>query len=635
MERLPRIFRSGAAFAALLCLWLVLLAVSPAEGAAREPFAGYTPAVREQAARVVAAAGPSNADALEKEVKVLRKLMYTQGILSINAIPDRVFERAIREGWRDRVSGSLRVVTAVSPLSAPTWALLVKDDILQGRPDDLPRDLNGLAGAMSQFAPALLGYGAWLASYLSAAACWFVVWASIALFLRARPSLEGDLARIVVIPPKDAIAAIFATVVFLLPIGAGFGLAVAASFWIVLSAGYLRRGEIAILASVALLLAGLLAAESFMGSLNGMGSSVRRGGWLGAEGYYPREWPDEPSAGRRAVPGPASWAVTFAKARAATVAGDPVASERLWTQLAGAGKDIPEVYNNRGISLAMQGKTAECQADFETALTKRPDDGPSLWNAYQVYLQTFNLERARAVQPLAWDSLRKTSPYNFRPADMEQGEWVASPLPASEVWPLFLGSEGWPALESGRGDFFQAIFHPLKRSGAVVFLAAVILAATIWKVLSLRIWVHTTCPGCGTRSLVSGAGEARDVCNQCRAQVGAGVRGGRERDRRAQGIAMHRRYVRICSVLVPGSGALWAGKSLRTLLYGIVLALSLGGISASWGPAEGGAIVSELRHAVTLWAGGVAAFVWIAGAAWGIRSFDRFQRRYNVGTARG
>ncbi len=636
MGRLKGILGGMIAPTVVLALAILLQPASPARAATADPFAGYTPAVQDQAARVVAAAGPRNIPEFEKEVRALRKLMYSQGILSINAIPDLVFERAQREGWRDRAPASIRTLTAVSPLSASAWAVLVKDDILKARLDDLPHDFEGLSGAVHAFAPAMLGYGAWAASYLSAAACWFVVWASIALFLRARPSLEADVSRIVVIPPRDAIAAALATVLFLLPLGGGLGLAVAACFWVVLSAGYLRRGEIAIMAAVVVLLAALLAAGGVIQSVNRMGSDVRRGGWLGGEGCYPREWPTDSSARRWTLAGPpSSWMVKFAKARAAMIAGDATASERLWTELLRSGRDIPEVYNNRGVCLAMQGKTAECLSDFEAALAKRPNDGPALWNAYQVYLQLFNLERARVVQPSAWDSLQKMSPYNFRPAEMEQGEWVASALPAGELWRSFFQSGGGPGYDTGRSDFFEMFYRPLKPSGAFVFLIMAFLAAGIWKILSGRIWVHTTCRGCGSRSLSAGARESVDPCNQCRGQVGAGVRGGLERDRRAQWIRMHRRYVRICSVLVPGSGGLWAGKEIRTLLFGVVLALALGGVSASAGPGQGGGIVSELRHTVTTWAIVVSALVWLAGAAWGIRSFDRFQSRYNVGTGRG
>ncbi|MGE5189831.1 MAG: tetratricopeptide repeat protein, partial [Gemmatimonadota bacterium] len=357
-------------------------------------------------------------------------------------------------------------------------------------------------------------------------------------------------------------------------------------------------------------------------------TDATRGGWLAVEGYPPPGPAAEPPAAP--VGASSAWALTFAKARAARIAGDPAGSARLWTELVAAGKWLPEAHNNRGICLAMQGKTAESLADFEAALAKRPRDGPALWNAYQVYLQTFNLERARAVQPLAWYVLRKMSPFYFRPADMEAGEWVASTLPAGGWWGPVVGPEIHADDDPGGSRFFHAFFRPLKPRGAFVFLATAFLAGAIWKLLSTRIWVNTTCRGCGARTLVAGARESLDLCNLCRTRVGGGARGGPERDRRVQGIGMHRRYVKACAVFVPGSGTLWAGKEIRTSLFGAVLALSLAAISVSAGAGGGSAIVSDLRHGAALLATAVSAAVWLAGAAWGIRSFGRFQEGYNL-----
>lgn len=631
MGRLVRIRWNKAASAALLVLALLLLPALPAWSGTADRLAGYGPEMRDQAARLVAAAGPGNDVLLEKEVRALRKLMYARGILSLDDIPDLIYERAVREGWRRDAAAAVRAAMPVSPLSASAWALLVKDDILAARTDQLARDAAGFAGSVRYSVPALLGCVAWLASYLAAAACWFVAWASIALFLRARPSLEADLARIVVVPLRDLIAAALAAALFLLPVAGGQGLAVAACFWMVLSAGYLRRGELVLVTATLVLLAALLTGAETIRSLDGARQDMRRGGWLAGEGSVVPEG-TETSATGHAAPGgaPPSWAVTFAKARAAMAAGDPAGAERLWSELVAAGKGLPEVHNNRGICLALQGKTAECLSDFEMALAKRPRDGPALWNAYQVYLQTFNLERARAVQPLAWYVLRRTPPFYFRPADMEPGEWVASALPARETWRSVPGLRGGAGDDGAEGEIFRMFFRPLKRSGAFLFLAIALLAGGIWKLLSTRVWVNVTCRGCGARSLVAGASETLDLCNLCRAGIGAGARGGQERERRVQGIGMHRRYVRACAVLVPGSGTLWAGKELRTLAFGIVLALSLAGITVSAGAGEGGAIVSDLRRQAASVAVAVSAAVWLAGAAWGVRSFGRFQERHQL-----
>src|SRR3989337_648049 len=120
---------------AALAFFLLVPLVFPRAADAGGLFPGYPDAVRTQAERVVALAGPGKETALAKGV----------------------------------------------------W--LVKEDLLPLSLPELTQDLNGLSGSLERFAPALIGYSAWLISFFSAAGCWFVVWGSISLFLRERPSL--------------------------------------------------------------------------------------------------------------------------------------------------------------------------------------------------------------------------------------------------------------------------------------------------------------------------------------------------------------------------------------------------------------------------------------------------------------
>src|SRR3990172_8518508 len=170
-------YRGGSSPTPVLFFLLILLLMGfPVRCGAGEIFPGYPSAVREQALRVVEVAGPGYEEELGKEVRGLRRRMYSHGILSINAIPDLVFRRANQEGW---------------------------EDILRLRLADLFYDADGLSGALWRFGPALMGCAAWFLSFLSAAACWFAVWTSIALFLRARPSLESDIPRVLRFPLRD------------------------------------------------------------------------------------------------------------------------------------------------------------------------------------------------------------------------------------------------------------------------------------------------------------------------------------------------------------------------------------------------------------------------------------------------
>jgi hypothetical protein len=236
MSRRTPIRRRIGPAAALAILLLVPPAI-PRAAHARDLFPGYPNAVRAQAERVVGIAVPGKETALATEVRLLRVRMHGLGILSMNAIPDILFERAVREGWKKEAAPVLRTVREVAPFSVPMWAWLVKEDLLHFRLPDLLQDMEGLSGSLQRFGPALVGYVAWLVSFFSAVFCWFAVWGSASLFLRARPSLEGDFSRFLRgIPFRDYLAPILAVLVFVLPLLAGFGLAVTACIWLVLSA---------------------------------------------------------------------------------------------------------------------------------------------------------------------------------------------------------------------------------------------------------------------------------------------------------------------------------------------------------------------------------------------------------------
>jgi len=618
-----------------IVLFLLVLAF-PGHCRAGDPFPGYAPEVSAQAQRVVEAAGPGKEKELAGEVRRLRKRMYAHGILSINAIPDLVFRRADEGGWKDSLGTSFRIIAEVSPLSGQMWAWLVKEDILRLRPMDLFPDLRGFSGALWGFGPAFLGYAAWIISYAAASACWFVVLISIALFLRARPSLELDISRVVRLPKREVLSPLVAVFLFLFPLVAGIGLAVAVCYWMVFSVAYLRRGELMLMTTAILFLASLLLGGSMLHQLHKVTGDAPKEGWLGADGYIPRQWPAEARKGHVPVGGAAPyWLVEFSQGRAAMQAGNHEKAEGIFTKLVEAGKDISEVRNNRGISRANQGKIKDALSDFEAAYAKRLNDGPALWNAYQAYLQVFNLERARLIQPLAWDKVREVSPFRFHPSDMEAGEWLASPLPVNELIGVLV--QRWRALlwEAGEGVFFKLFFRPLTPQVALLFLLLVWLSSVTWKFLALRVWVHTTCRGCGSQTLVVGIREATDFCNMCQAHVGWGIRAGQDRERRALGIRMHRNYVKGSSVLVPGSGGLWSGKELRTMAYVVLLSLSLAAVSLSLGAREGGDIVSELQSTAARLSIISTAALWLAGAVWGIRSFRRMQRVLGINGERG
>jgi tetratricopeptide (TPR) repeat protein len=612
--------------AVLLALSGVSASVRAAEPA--EQFPGYPKEVAQQAERVLDSAKPGNESQLKTEVRQLGKKMHARAILSINVLPEKVFLKAKKDGWGTNVTESMRILSEAAPLSVPLWAWLFKEDVVHFRVADAFRDFSGIAGAIRRFGPALMGYGAWLVTYIVALSCWFTAWASICLFMRGRPSLEADLKRLANIPYRDFITPIVAVLIFVLPLALGFGLAVSACIWLAVSTVYLRRGELVIMTAAVLMMAGIVLGGGILSSLDQLGGNTRKGGWLGGEGYIPMNMPSE---GAPVQSSDAAWMLEFARARLDMQTGKAVSAERRFNEIVESGKGLPEVYNNRGIARAIQGRTREALLDFEAARAKRPDDGPSLWNAYQIYLQTFNLEKASAIQNAAWAGIQNLQPYGFRPSEFEQGEWIASGMPVGEIWMAFVHGGADLIRDAGKSDVFHKFFKPLSPFGALFFLGMAYVWSMVWKAASLKLWVNCTCRVCGSRAMIIASRETSDVCTPCRAQIGGGIRAGEERDRRVQGIMLHRRFVRLASIFLPGAGVLWAGKEIRAFIYGLFLSASLAGITTSLGIAQqGNPIVYQLQRSVLIFFLTATAFLWGFGILWSFHSFKALQRRYNI-----
>ncbi|MGA8752245.1 MAG: hypothetical protein WB712_01210, partial [Candidatus Deferrimicrobium sp.] len=381
-----------------------------------------------------------------------------------------------------------------------------------------------------------------------------------------------------------------------------------------------------------LLLVGVFLSGGFLEAIHPVAGMARQGGWLGGEGYYHLGGPGSGDPVQGVLTG-TEWErmARFARARAEMEGGNLRTAESLWTELIEEGEDLSDAYNNRGIVRVHLGRTEKGLADFEAAAKLSPAGGRAQWNAYQLYLQEFHLEKAARIQPVAWAGIRSLAPFDYRAEEMNHGELIASPLRVGDVWrTLFTVREEW--FREARGSAFHDLFfRPVPGEWVLAFLAAGWVWIALWKLLSRKVWMNSVCRSCGASTLVVGSREATDICNACRAQVGKGIRGGEERERRGLSISLHRRYVRACSILFPGAGALWAGKEFRTLLYGILLALSAGLFTVSWSAGRlAGGLIGDMQTDLWRAALGAVVVLWLFGAAWGWRSFESLQLHHNV-----
>ena len=222
-----------------------------------------------------------------------------------------------------------------------------------------------------------------------------------------------------------------------------------------------------------LLLVGVFLCGGFLEAIHPIAGNARQGGWLGGEGYFYREAPDSRGAGRGLLTGP-QWErmARFARARAEMQRGNLRTAESLWTGLIDEGGDLADAYNNRGIVRVRLGKTREGLADFEAAADRTPASGRAEWNAYQLYLQEFHLEKAARIQPAAWTGIRGLVPFDYRAEEMTHGELVASPLPVGDVWGTLLTVREEGFREARGSGFHRLFFRPVPGEWVLAFLAA-------------------------------------------------------------------------------------------------------------------------------------------------------------------
>ena len=564
--------------------------------------------------------------------------MLDYSILSINEIPERIFEQARNEGWEGNASGVLRPTTRIAPFSATLWMQLIKEDFRMFRIGRLIQDIEGFSKTLRLYSLALAGCLTWIFLCVIAAASWFAIWMSISLLLRVQPAATADLARVfkkLPCPELVAFAAFIACLVAPVLAGAGFG--AAAVFWLFLSAGYLRRWELMAAVLTVILLAAVHICGGGLHLIVKYEEKTRKEGWFSGEGYLPPQLhqAETQESGSARPDSRMDSVILFARARAKMQVGDNEGAESLWDEWIQNAPDPSPGRNNRGIVRYRLGKIDEALADFEKAMETGPSMGPAFWNSYQVYLGSFRLEDAARVQEAAWSSLLKLSLFDFRTEEMTRGELLPSPLAATDVWKgMFIPRLEW-FLRNDENSVLRFLFNPLSQDLVLPLISFLCIWFLLLKPLSSWLRIHGVCRSCGVRAFVTTDFGVADICNQCVSQAGEGTKAGEERNIRRHIIIMHGRYVKACSIAAPGAGALWAGKTVSFFVYGILFSLLLGILTVSAGVENASSpLTSAVAKGIASGALMVLAFLWLFGVAWSWMSFDALRRRYNIGLGR-
>jgi len=216
----------------------------------------------------------------------------------------------------------------------------------------------------------------WVVLFASASACWFALWASLNLLLRARPAMTSDVARLFkALPRPEIFSSGIVLAVFRGPIAFGAGIAAGRgildrAFRCLPSPRRVRNEERRSCSWPASSFAAV-SSKRFNRSRDTRGRAMAGGG-----GVLLRGGVGLPGCGAGAADRAAMGAHGAVRARPGRDAeGKPADGGVALDRPDRGGGDLADAYNNRGIVRVRLGRTREGLADFEAAAGSHPESG--------------------------------------------------------------------------------------------------------------------------------------------------------------------------------------------------------------------------------------------------------------------
>jgi hypothetical protein len=502
-----------------------------------------------------------NIDGFRDSVIELKNELYRHGLLSINSFVDDALSRSFALERNVRLD-IVRSALQVSPLNVKYWLYLGLNDLLAFNLYSFWDDIVNLYHATLINPVPLLKSTYIVFGYFVMFHLFFTFFFSIAIMMKYFPSLVSDVLRI---KPLQKVKLIVAPLIigliftFAYVIRAPFALLF---FILVIFSPYMVKRELLLTFCVGFVIVAGIFFNGKMSFYTQMAISPERKNLLHlvygiATGVRDVDIEFEGD----------SLVSSAGKLRYAFLRGEFDDSVSMAADLE---KKVGDEY---GVIASMgkfyQGDVEGAIIKMTEVLKKREKDPIVLFNLYQLYITDYRFDQAAGIQEKAWENLAMHRPFQINPKKI--GERILVPPSISgNYFKVFM--EDFGTTWHKELPFRNLWLNPL--GGSTAYFVILMAALVILRVITYNRYLILACRICGDRQLWKVGFKKEDICQFCKSKafLVKGIAGILEKSYQ---IKIHKRAVRIKSLIVPGFGFLSVGSLSVFFLINILISLFL------------------------------------------------------------